>query len=193
MSRSIREMFTDYETFLNERENRARAARRIFDRENTLDTVQKEITIFLTDALSEQQSYEQAEEAKQQIRLVDELESVSDYIMQLVKIHQRLDDAERSLSDEQTSELEDLQRRIVEFFNFVVKIDADTAGLLERATETHLEFRQRVRDLRSKHWDRLSQHETGPLVGATYSDLLHSYRKIKEHLLNIAEVRAGEK
>ena len=51
----------------------------------------------------------------------------------------------------------------------------------------------RVRQLRDAHWERLSKEKMNPLVGTVYGDLLSNYRKIKDHLVNVVEARAGLK
>jgi len=193
MAVSTREMLEDLRSFLVDVESRHARSREIFAREEILDVVQKEITVFLTDALSGQLSHDQTEEAKQQIRIVDELESVSDYVVQVVKLHLRLKDSGQRFSEDQQSEFCDLLDRVEEFFDLVVQTEADPRDLLERAEAASHALNETVRSLRSRHWDRLSHEESTPLVGTTYSDVLHSYRKMKEHLLNVAQVRAGEK
>ena len=76
MSVTTREMLHDLERFAEaDPEERDAASRAIFEKEEKLDVVQKEITMFLTDALSGQLSHDLTEESKQQIRLCDEYES----------------------------------------------------------------------------------------------------------------------
>ena len=50
-----------------------------------------------------------------------------------------------------------------------------------------------MKDIRSDHLSRLEKSETSPLVSLIYMDMLSSYRRIKDHAFNIAEVLAGEK
>lgn len=51
----------------------------------------------------------------------------------------------------------------------------------------------RFREKRSSLLQRLSETKYDPMMSTVYMDMLTDYRKIKDHLLNIAEVVAGEK
>ncbi len=196
MRDSTREMLSDLEGFLSDVDRAEQLSRDIFKREETLDVVQKEITVFLTDALSGQLSHDMTEEAKQAIRASDEYESVSDYITQVLKLHLRLRDASLDFTEAQHQELSELHNRVGEFFDLACRDEPDDGNfeaILERVKEEGQKINDYVRTLRSTHWNRLSRETLSPLVTTTYSDALHSYRKIKDHLLNVAEVRAGEK
>ncbi len=192
MKQSTRAMLDELKEFLADPTDRQDLSTRVFQREETLDTVQKEITVFLTDALSGQLSHDLTEEAKDQIRICDEYESVSDYITQVLKLRLRIREGELDYSEEQNAELSGLHERVEKYFDLVTGT-GDEKQVLERSEAEGERINDHVRSLRSRHWDRLAHEESTPLVSTTYSDALHSYRKIKEHLLNIAEVRAGEK
>ena len=196
MRDSTREMLSDLEGFLSDVDRAEQLSRDIFKREETLDVVQKEITVFLTDALSGQLSHDMTEEAKQAIRASDEYESVSDYITQVLKLHLRLRAASLDFTAAQHQELSELHNRVGEFFDLACGDEPDDGNfetILERVKEEGQKINGYVRTLRSTHWTRMSRETLPPLVTTTYSDALHSYRKIKDHLLNVAEVRAGEK
>jgi Na+/phosphate symporter len=49
-----------------------------------------------------------------------------------------------------------------------------------------------VRALRGRHLARLAETPVDPLLSTTYPDMLASYRRIKEHVQNIAEVMVGK-
>ncbi|MDD5134051.1 MAG: hypothetical protein PHP01_01410, partial [Phycisphaerae bacterium] len=50
-----------------------------------------------------------------------------------------------------------------------------------------------MKKYRSEHNARVERGEASPLKSIVYTDILNSYRRIKDHSLNIAEVLAGEK
>jgi Na+/phosphate symporter len=49
------------------------------------------------------------------------------------------------------------------------------------------------KESRSKHLARVENKQCSPLSSLIYTDILTDYRKIKDHMLNIAEALAGEK
>ena len=51
----------------------------------------------------------------------------------------------------------------------------------------------RIRALRDRHWNRLSDETVAPLVSTSYMDIANAYRRIKDHLLNVGEAIVGGK
>ena len=47
--------------------------------------------------------------------------------------------------------------------------------------------------MRDTHIEQLSQTRVEPNVNLTYTSTLNSYRRVRDHALNIAEAIAGEK
>ena len=54
-------------------------------------------------------------------------------------------------------------------------------------------MRTKIKEYRAKHLARVGTGNTTPLKSLFYMDMLNSYRRIKDHALNIAEVLSGEK
>ena len=52
---------------------------------------------------------------------------------------------------------------------------------------------QKIKQIRATHLGKLGTKHGSPLLSLFYTDMLSSYRRIKEHAFNIAEVVAGEK
>ena len=50
-----------------------------------------------------------------------------------------------------------------------------------------------MKEYRSGHLERLGEQKSTPLESLAIADILNSYRRIKDHAFNIAEVVAGEK
>lgn len=194
MDGHIRNMFDGLHTVINKDEAEFEVTEPIFERERIIDDVQAEITRFLTDLLAEEISHAITREARIQLRLADEYESVSDYITNVLKLHLRLRQANVSLSRDQSRELLELHDLIGEYFDAVHEgLDDGDEGYLETAEERSDTITKRIRDLRNKHWDRLSTETIDPLVSTSYMDIANAYRRIKDHLLNIAEAIADEK
>ncbi len=168
---------------------------KIFERELIIDEVQIEVTRFLTDLLSEELSHDVANEARAQLRLADEFESVSDYVSNVLKLYLRLRERNTELSAAQQEELLRLHDSLAVYYDRV------HAGMADPTVETYLrrirehsrDITGEIRGLRDRHWNRLSEETIDPLVSTTYMDIANAYRRIKDHLLNIAEAAVGGK
>jgi phosphate:Na+ symporter len=72
-------------------------------------------------------------------------------------------------------------------------IESRDGGILSKALSQGDMLSHQVKHFRSSHLLRLENKETEPLASLVFMDMLSSYRRIKDHALNIAEVLAGEK
>ena len=59
--------------------------------------------------------------------------------------------------------------------------------LLQDIHNRQQEITALVRSLRTEHWKSLADRSTSPLLATCYSDMLVSYRKIKEHVMAATE------
>jgi len=167
---------------------------KVFHREEALDKIQNEISIFLTGLLAAGLPHEITDEGRQQISMADEYESISDYIVKILKLHLRLRDANLSLPDEDLKDIFELHDDVAAYVRMV------TNGCVTRSKEVLFKahpqsdkITHKVRKIRSQHIDRLSVERKDPLITMIYTDMLNGYRRVKDHALNIAETLAGEK
>ena len=192
----VREMMDNLRTIMVDNEDSRDSQKlrdQVFEREEILDKVQIEVTTFLTNLLARSISYELAEEARVQLRLADEFESVSDYITNVLKLRLRLQDANVKLSKEQQKELVELHDAVATYYNSVqsgLRSDSRTR-YLRRIRKDSNKITDRVRGLRDIHWNRLSTEKVEPLISTSYMDIVGAYRRIKDHLLNIGEANLG--
>ena len=168
---------------------------KVFEREGIIDDVQIEVTRFLTDLLSEELSHKVANEARSQLRLADEFESVSDYVANVLKLYLRLRERDAELSVPQQEELLGLHDLIAGYYDHVHEgVGATTPDdYVPNIRQNSREITNEIRDLRDRHWNRLSEETVDPLISTTYMDIANAYRRMKDHLLNIGEAAVGGK
>jgi len=160
----------------------------LFAGEEELDTMQTEITAFLTELLASKVPTRISIEAQDQMRIADEYESISDYIVGILKINLRLSKADKVLPDQMKSDLTILHTMVVDYFNMV-----STALIQKRESITREAYPQgdaitfKFRDCRSKLMGMLEETRMDPMVSTACMDLLNDYRRLKDHILNIAE------
>lgn len=186
---STDELFGKLDTVVKSNGQDEKAATYIFEKEDILDCVQIEITEYISDLLGEGISQEDIDESKKNLRVTDELETISDDITQVVKLVLRLKDEEQVLSSAQINELGELHKQVKVFYDQVLSDSVEMS--IEGAEKVGFEITQKVRDLREGHWSRLADKSMSPLVSTVYPDVLASYRRIKNHLLHVAEVKCN--
>ena len=190
----VRDMLNDLRLVITDETGSRGVADRIFKEENTIDDVQIEVTRFLTDLLSEDLSHDLAEEARAQLRLADEFESVSDYVSNVLKLYLRMREADVRFTDAQQEELLGLHDLIASYYD-CVRADLKNAAedYLPEIRRKSSDITDEIRELRDRHWNRLSEETVDPLISTSYMDIANAYRRMKDHLLNIGEAAVGGK
>jgi phosphate:Na+ symporter len=194
MGVGVRKMLDEVRPLLKNPESNVEAEKRIFHREEVLDIVQKEISEFLSEILHDNVSHDVIDEATSQMRVADEYESISDYIVTLLKLSIRLRKEEMGLSKMEIEEILKLHDQVSEYVNMMNDAVIERRGsVLSKARTQGDNVTHVVREFRSNHLERLGRGECKPLESLAYTDMLNAYRRIKDHALNIAEVLGGDK
>jgi len=167
---------------------------KIFELEEVLDLDQKAVTEFLSKLLSGQVPAHVTEEGRRQFRIADEIESNSDYVVTVLKLHLRLRGAELALTSTEHNELTDIHDRIAAYIDFVFDhLGSPSLDVLPQATADGEYITHLIKNYRDQHLARVSEEHASPLKSLIFADLLNAYRKIRDHTYNIAEAIAGEK
>jgi Na+/phosphate symporter len=94
----------------------------------------------------------------------------------------------------QQEELLALHDRIDAYYDRVdAGLENHSASYLNEIRAASREITNEIRELRDRHWNRLSEETVEPLISTSYMDVANSYRRMKDHLLNIGEAAVGGK
>ena len=181
------------ESLENPSENKKRDSK-LFYKERQLDLMQKEIVEFISKMLTGIVSQDVSHEARKQLRMADEYESIGDYIEKILKLQCRLRNDGLAITKIGLKDLFGLHDTVLEYLDKIqTAVQNKNSGILMSSLSYGNSITHDVKDVRSKHLSRLEKKEASPLQSLNYMDMLGSYRRIKDHALNIAEVLAGEK
>ncbi len=168
--------------------------KKIFHREEVLDTIQKEISTFLVNILSGDIPHHLVGEAHMQIRVADEYESISDAITNILKLYLRLRHEGITLPEQKKKDLLELHELVASYFAMVDSAIAERKPrILPKVRIEGNAITHRFREMRNSHLHRISSNKIDPLLSVSYINMLNNYRRIRDHILNIAEALAGEK
>jgi len=194
LSLQTQSMFETLEIFLEGGKNRRKAADEIFERENIIDEVQKEITEFLTHAKGHNLGHDLNMECTRYLLLADEFESISDYIMAIVKLYLRLEEHELEFTTDQKQALEKIHKRVKAFYAHSSEVNQikDLKDFYQKTMIIRDGIINEIKTFRREHWEFLSKKPGDPLLGTTFTDLLVSYRKINSHIGHMVETYVDE-
>ncbi|HOP29235.1 MAG TPA: Na/Pi cotransporter family protein [Spirochaetota bacterium] len=194
MGNILLEMLEDLSAVIKEGFENEKSIKSVFKREEDLDLMQKEISAFLVDIISMDLPHAQVVEAQTQLRIVDEYESISDYIANIMKLLLKLRDNSLKLTDVKKKEIIELHVHITDYFKNIndsiryrSRLDSPSVYAEGKSITHHF------RELRTKHLQRLSGKKVDPLMSVSYMNMLNSYRRIRDHIMNVAEAIIGEK
>jgi phosphate:Na+ symporter len=168
--------------------------KKIFHREEVMDIMQKEIVTFLADLFTANLPVSIINEGRLQMRIADEYESVSDYIVNVLKLNLRLKHASQKFDDQEKSDISSLHKAVSSYLNLVnTGFQERNPDIITKAKSQSDAITHQFREMRNRHLSFLAKTPKDPLVGMIYMDTLNAYRRIKDHILNVAEALAGEK
>ncbi len=178
----------------NQDERDTPLADRLNQREQVLDSIQDEVADFVTTLLSGNVPHSVAVEARQQIRIADEYESISDYIVNLDKFDRKLRRDGKRFSEQQREDLEKLNQLIAQYVEAINQaLEQDNDNVLTKTDAMNKRIRNEIKGLRRKHMEELSTSKMAPQVSVAFLASLNAYTRVRDHSHNIAEVVSGEK
>lgn len=161
-----------------------------FELERKIDDVQDETIDFITRLIAHAQTADVAPTGRVQIRVVEELEEISDYLVSILKSNLKL----KENGQEAPQLLHDIYDEHIGYVR-------DTLAWLEKRFREHRvqniakemverrnQYVQRAKEARNDYFKSLTNDQLHPLVVVAIDSQLNSWRRIYEHLLNIAEV-----
>ncbi|MBN2414373.1 Na/Pi cotransporter family protein [bacterium] len=167
---------------------------KIFHREKICDIVQKEIVEFISHIMTGVISQNATDETRKQLRITDEYESISDYIVTLLKLRCRMQNEGLAFADTGVQEMLQVHDAVTEFLLFVQHgVRNKDAEILPKAVTKAESLKHMVKNIQSNHLSRLEKEKVTPIASLVFMDMLNAYRRIKDHAFNIAEALAGEK
>jgi phosphate:Na+ symporter len=162
--------------------------KKLFRREEILDAVQREITEFVCRMLSGNVPHHLIVEARRQLQITDEYESISDYLVAILKLHLKRLNADLPLSEDGLQEILQLHDMVTDYTIMISEAFVNKApDMLSKAYSEGEAITCYMRTCRDKHLARITNKDAPPLSSLVFTDMLTSYRKIKDIVMNIAE------
>lgn len=169
-------------------------ANRLQQREKVLDTIQDEISDFITNLLSVSLPHTIADEARIQLRMADEYESVSDYLAKLDTFDRKLRRDGHRFSANHRAKLSDLNKNIAEYMTSINKsLDNGNKNVYVETSPTVKRIKSQIKQLRQAHLEEITGGGIDPLLIVAYLASLNAYSRVLDHSQNIAESISGEK
>ncbi|TWU35790.1 Na+/Pi-cotransporter [Novipirellula aureliae] len=163
-------------------------------REQILDAIQDEIAVYVTNLLSGNIPHTVADEARRQLRMTDEFESISDYVYDLDKFDRKLRRDGFRFTESQRADLVELNRFVKAYLSEVNEaLRTGNENVLVMTDAASKRVRIQIKSLRRKHLEDLSNGNIPPLVSVAYLASLNAFARVRDHTRNVSEAISGEK
>ena len=165
----------------------------LFQLEEDLDTIQDEFVKFMTSLLSGNVPHRVILEGRQQLRMADEYESISDCLVSIQKFQLRLGKQGHYFGEKQRTALNSLHDDVARHLGLVsstyeerqFEFNADALSLAKEITSS-------IKQLRNSHISDLSEDRIEPYVNLAFTSSLAAYRAVRDHSVNIMEAMTDE-
>lgn len=169
-------------------------ADKLMHRERVLDAVQDEIAKHVTSLLSNDIPHSVAIEARQQFRMADEYESISDYLVNIHKFDARLRHEGQRFTTTQRDGIKTLNQVSSEYLDLVNRaLTANDPGVVTKTESVSKRLRKKIKQLRREHLSDLSAGTVSPQVSVAYLAVLNAFGRVRDHITNVAGAISGEK
>ncbi|MBR4977209.1 MAG: Na/Pi cotransporter family protein, partial [Thermoguttaceae bacterium] len=161
-----------------------------FALEKTLDDRQDETIDFISSLTTRAFTVDVAVSAREQVRLAEELETISDYFVGVLKSNLKLRELELPTPKEIDETFVELLGYATESLEWIGKIFAEWGPrekLLEEMTERRVRYVARVKEIREQFLHSMFEERLDPQAVVAVDYQLNAWRRVYEHLHNIAE------
>lgn len=194
MSALVTRTFEKTSSYLFSATEQEDVASRVKKYEDITDKIQMEITVFLGQVMTLRLTEEETNRVKAIMRMADELESIADYLSSIVNYKKRSFREGIRFDDDTASEIRMMFEKSSELFARVCEQIEDYGDLDMSELKVLLnDFNERADELKEKHVERVAEGKFPPEASLTLSDIVISFRRIKNHTVNLAQAYQGGK
>ena len=160
--------------------------------EDFTDTLQYEITTYLTELSRRELSEEIAVGLPVLLHTVNDLERIGDHAINVVEIAIRKIEQKLTFSDSALAEIDQLRREVEGMFDYVIEaLDKDDAAVARQALPNERNLNRMQIEFRRSHVQRMRDAVCSPEAGLIFIDLVDNVEKTGDHLTNIAQAVIG--
>ncbi|EFK10635.1 Na/Pi-cotransporter II-like protein [delta proteobacterium NaphS2] len=163
-------------------------------REDIIDSLQKEITQFLTAVMQKSVSPEESKEIASLMRMANNLERAGDGVENIAELLEELMEQDLHLSEGGNHDYNLIARKVGDFLNLIVSaISKEDKDIMLHAQQLEDDIDRMREEMRSNYIMRLQSALCTVDPGLILVDMLTSFEKIGDFCYNVAQAVAGLK
>lgn len=159
----------------------------IDETEETIDTLNKEISQYISKILAENNSRETVADIEQYFVITGNAERIGDHATNIAGYAEAIKRKSITFSEQARAELEEMAQITAHAIDHVLSVGEDTAEWLSEIAAMEQKMDDMTRDYREQHLERMRQGKCTEEACILYSELLTDFERIGDHILNIAQ------
>ena len=192
MGEAVKLMYNDVIHSLKERKMEELSKWR--QREDIIDSLQKEIIQFLINVMQKPVSPEESKEIASLMRMANNLERAGDGVENIAELLEELFEENLHLSEGGVHDYEQISKKVEDFLDLIVAgIKAENLEIMARAQQLEDDIDNMREEMRGNYIMRLQSGLCTVDPGLILVDMLTSFEKIGDFCYNIAQAVAGIK
>ncbi len=161
------------------------ALEKISHYEQVADNIQKEVTVYLVKLMGTPMTETESREAQSLIKIVDEVESVTDYVEKLARYMGKISRKDLFCAESE-NDFHEYYNSVKKYYEFTtVELMKYSTVDVDASKKVSADLKHKADELRKEHVVRLKEGKVSPLSTLVYSDMIVALRKIRSHTENI--------
>ncbi len=194
MAVDCRKMMDGLRRVLTSNELDEERVKTILQLEDDQDAIQQEIVGFLSNLFAANVPHEVIDEARRQLRMADEYESASDCIATILKAHRRLHRIELRMPKAEMAEILELHDMVDAHLAFVSRsYEERRSDNFRDAIAQGETITKHAKGLVKRVLAKMPDESLVPQITVAFNRQVAAYRRVRDHLVNVAEAWVGEK
>ena len=162
-------------------------AEQIRSTEAQIDMYEDKLNNFLLKLSSKQLSVEDNNRISQLLLAIGDFERIGDHNAHILKIAEKINESENSLSETAIDELKVIVNAVSEMFDISLSAyKTDDFKLAHEVEPLEVVIKKIIRKVKNAHIQRLKEGNCTPEISFMFSDLMNDFRRIAAHCGNVA-------
>ncbi len=162
--------------------------------EQHLDTLQREITAYLTRIYQSDVNQPEAKEISSLMRMTNNIERIGDSVENIALIIEDIIEDRIVLTSKAIEDINEISSKVIEFLDYVAKsIQSEPDHFMKQAQIMEDDIDYMREEMRQEHIERLRKGNCSNAAGLMFSDMLSNFEKLGDYCYNIAQAVAGIK
>lgn len=159
----------------------------IVEREEMIDTLNKDITRYISKVLVHDHSGQNVAELEEYLLITNNTERIADHALNIAECVKGMKDMAVVLSEEGKQELANMRDMTIDAMAKLINKDDDSVALLTEMAAIEQQIDDLTVQYRENHIRRMREGKCTEEGGVLYAELLIDFERIGDHVLNIAQ------